>query len=220
MPSRSALILGATGLVGRELLNLLLREPAISSIVVLVRTARGVPADARLIVQEVAFDHLERYGSAFQVDQIFCALGTTMRQAKTKERFRAVDHDYPLSAAHLGRAAGAGHFLLVSALGADPSSRFFYNRVKGETERDLAALGYPSLTIARPSLLAGRRAEFRLGERLALLLAAVAPPSMRPIAAKDVAAALTLAARVSRLGNQILTSRDMRGAASRLTPHP
>lgn len=216
MTSRSALILGGTGLVGRELLSFLLREAEISSIVVLVRNARGLPADPRLIVQEVDFDHLERYGSAFKVDQIFCALGTTMRQAKTKERFRAVDHDYPVSAARLGRDAGAGHFLLVSALGANPASRIFYNRVKGETERDLAAVGFPSLTIARPSLLAGRRAEFRLGERLALLLGAVAPPSMRPIAAKDVAAALTLAARLRRLGHQILTARDMRGASVRL----
>ncbi len=215
--SRTVLVLGATGLVGRSLVNLLLREPSILSVTTLVRRAADLPSDPRLSVHLTDFEHLDDHADAFRVDQVFCALGTTMRQAGTRERFRLVDHDYPLKAAHLSRARGANHYLLVSALGADPSSRIFYNRVKGETEADITRVGFPSLSIGRPSLLVGPRSEVRLGERIGHLLGQLAPPSFRPIAAVDVAGALTLAARESRLGVRILMSKEMRGASTRLS---
>ncbi len=214
--SRTVLVLGATGLVGRSLVNLLLREPSILSVTAVVRRAANLPSDPRLSVHLTDFEHLDDHADAFRVDQVFCALGTTMRHAGTQERFRLVDHDYPLKAAQLSRAGGATHYLLISAIGADPSSRIFYNRVKGETETDLTRLGFRSLTIARPSLLVGPRGEVRLGERIGHLLGLLAPPSFRPIAAMDVAAALTLAARDSRLGVCILMSKEMRGASMRL----
>ncbi len=220
-PSRSVLVLGATGLVGRDLVTSLLREASVLTVVALVRRITEFPRDPKLRVLTASFDRLEHYADAFRVDQVFCALGTTMRQAGTRERFRLVDHDYPVAAAQLAHAHGASHYLLVSALGANPSSRVFYNRVKGETERDVTRIGFPSFTIARPSLLVGRRTEFRLGERIGHLLGRLAPASVRPILAKDVAAALTLAARESRLAVTILTSREMQGASSRLSnPYP
>ncbi len=215
--SRTVLVLGATGLVGRTLVNLLLREPSVLSVTALVRRAADLPSDPKLSVHLTDFEHLGEHANAFRVDQIFCALGTTMRQAGTQERFRRVDHDYPLKAAHLSRAGGANHYLLVSALGANPSSRVFYNRVKGETEADITRVGFPSLTIARPSLLVGPRIEVRLGERIGYMLGQLAPPGFRPIAAMDVAAALTLAARESRLGVRILMSKEMRGASKQLS---
>ena len=215
--SRSVVILGATGLVGRELLTYLLREPTILSVTALVRNARTLPNDAKLRVHEIDFAHMERHADLLEADQVFCALGTTMRQAGSREQFRAVDHDYPVTAARLARARGATHYLLVSAIGANPSSRIFYNRVKGETERDIVAFDFTSVTIARPSLLLGDRLEVRLGERIAAVLGKIAPPGVRPISAKDVAAALTLAARFVRLGLHILTSREMRGSAIRLS---
>ena len=215
--SRTVLVLGATGLVGRALVNLLLREPAILSVTALVRRAGDLPSNTKLSVHLTDFEHLDDHATAFRVDQIFCALGTTMRLAGTQERFRLVDHDYPVKAAQLARAGGATHYLLVSAMGADPSSRIFYNRVKGETEADITRVGFPSLTISRPSLLVGLRSEVRLGERIGNLLGRLAPPSLKPIPAVDVAAALTLAARESRLGVRILTSKEMRGASLRLS---
>lgn len=219
--SRNVVILGATGLVGRNLLTYLLREPTVLSVLALVRRESDLPRDAKLRVQTVDFDRLEQYANAFRVDQVFCALGTTMRQAGTQSRFRIVDHDYPLFAAQLSRSQGVNHYLLVSAIGANASSRIFYNRVKGETEADITQVAIPSLTIARPSLLVGDRSEVRLAERIGYVLGQLAPPSIRPIPAKDVAAALTLAARESRPGVRILESREMRGASSRLSiPSP
>lgn len=215
--ARNVLVLGATGLVGRALVNLLLREPVIFSVRALVRRAGDMPRDPKLSLHLTDFEHLDEHADVFRVDQVFCALGTTMRQAGTQDRFRRVDHDYPVQAARLSRAGGATHYFLVSAIGADPASRIFYNRIKGETEADITRVGFPSLTIARPSLLVGPRSELRLGERLGRVLGLLAPPSYRPIAAMDVAAALTLAARESRLGVRILTSKEMRGASLRLS---
>lgn len=214
---RNVLVLGATGLVGRALVNLLLHEPTILSVIALVRRAADLPSDPKLSVHLTDFEHLDDHADLFRVDQVFCALGTTMRLAGTQDRFRRVDHDYPLQSAQLSRAGGATHYLLVSAIGADPASRIFYNRVKGETEADITRVGFPNLTIARPSLLVGPRSESRLGERLGHLLGLIAPPTYRPIAAVDVAAALTLAARESRLAVRILTSKAMRGASTRLS---
>ncbi|MGH7714026.1 MAG: NAD(P)H-binding protein [Gemmatimonadaceae bacterium] len=213
---RSVLVLGATGLVGGALVNFLLRDPSVLSIVALVRQSSGLPHDPKLRVLIADFDRLRQHTDAFQVHQIYCALGTTMRQAGTQVRFRLVDHDYPVTAAHIGRAQGATHYLLVSALGANASSRIFYNRVKGETERDIVQVGFPSVTIARPSLLVGPRAQSRLAERVGAVLARLAPPAVRPIPAQDVAAALTLAGRESRPGVQILRSREMLSATTRL----
>jgi uncharacterized protein YbjT (DUF2867 family) len=215
--SNSVLLLGATGLVGRALVTFLLREPSVLSVTALLRRNADFPHDPKLVLKTVDFERLEEHAAAFRVGQIFCALGTTIRQAGTQERFRRVDHDFPLIAAQLGLAQGATHYLLVSAMGANPSSRVFYNRVKGETEQDITSVGFPSVTIARPSLLVGPRPEPRLGERIGHLLGMLAPASIRPIAATDVAAALTLSARAPRLGVQILTSREMRGASIRLS---
>ena len=215
--SRTVVVLGATGLVGRALVNLLLREPAIVSVTAMVRRAADLPSNTKLSVHLTDFEHLDDHATAFRVDQIFCALGTTMRLARTQERFRLVDHDYPVKAAQLARAGGTTHYLLVSAISADPSSRIFYNRVKGETEADITRVGFPSLTISRPSLLVGPRSEVRLGERIGNLFGRLAPPSLRPIPSVDVAASLTLAARESRLGVRILTSKEMRGASLQLS---
>jgi uncharacterized protein YbjT (DUF2867 family) len=153
---------------------------------------------------------MEQHADLFAVDQIICALGTTIKQAGSQERFREVDHDYPLTAARLGLAHGAHHYLLVSALGANAKSRIFYNRVKGELEHDLRALGYPSLTILRPSLLLGNRAEHRLGERIASRLAWLMPPRMKPVQATDVARTLLESARADAPGVRLVESREMR----------
>ena len=206
---RSVLLLGATGLVGREVLSLLLEDGDVSRVVVLARRATGAK-HAQL--EEHLFDlgEMAKHANLFAVDQIVCALGTTIKQAGSQERFRVVDHDYPLTAARLGREQGARHYLLVSAMGANARSRIFYNRVKGEVEQELTALQFRSTTIARPSLLLGDRAEHRPGERIAAHFAWLMPPKYKPIEARDVARALVRLAREDAEGVRVVESRELR----------
>ena len=130
--------------------------------------------------------------------------------AGSQAAFRAVDYELPLRVARLARAQGATHFLLVSALGASAASRVFYNRVKGELEDALGALGFRSLTIARPSLLLGERAEFRLGERVAQPFGCLMPPRWKPVHARQVAAALVRAAREDLAGHRVIENIALR----------
>jgi len=202
---RSVLLLGATGLIGRQVLPLLLDDPSVERVIVLVRRPTGI-TNSKL--SEQPFD----INRSHNVDQIVCALGTTMKVAGSEEAFRLVDHDYPILAARLHRD-WARQYILVSSVGADPKSRFFYNRVKGETERDLIELGYPSTAILRPSLLLGSRDEFRLGERIASKLGWLMPRSMKPIDSGLVARAIATLAREQRPGVQVIESEAIRALA-------
>ncbi len=153
-PGRSVLVVGATGLVGSEVVKKLVADPSVSRVVLAVRrpiSGLGPKVEAKV----VDFDHLENHAAVFAVDQIICALGTTIRQAGSQEAFRRVDFEYPLNIARAGLKQGARHFLLVSSLGASAESGVFYSRVKGELEDQLRSLGYRAVTIARPSLLLG-----------------------------------------------------------------
>lgn len=210
----TALILGATGLVGGELLDQLLDDPSYERVVVITRRPTG-RTHAKLDEQVFELAHIERHADVFAVHHIFCALGTTIRQAGSQERFRHVDHDSVLMAARAGRARGARHFLVVSSLGANPKSRVFYNRVKGEVENDLRALVYPSLTLARPSLLLGDRDEFRFGESIAKVFGWFMPPHWRPIQARDVARALIVLAKEDARGARVVESRELRQIAKK-----
>ncbi|MBW3571192.1 MAG: NAD(P)H-binding protein [Gemmatimonadetes bacterium] len=161
-----ALLLGATGLVGGHVLDLLLHDPAYGRVVVLGR--RPVDREHPKLQQHVAdLGRLEEHAALFGVDAVFCCLGTTIRAAGSREAFRRVDHDYVVGAARVAAAAGARRYLLVTAAGADPRSRIFYNRVKGQAEEGVRAQPLESVVILRPSLILGDRAERRPGEALA-----------------------------------------------------
>ena len=210
----AVLLVGATGLVGRECLRLLLSDQAIARIEVVAR--RALSPDVRspkLSTHIIDFDHLNEYDELFTVDAIICALGTTIRQAGSRTRFRTIDLEYPLAFARLGRRRGCRHFLVVSSLGANPRSRIFYNRVKGELERGLRELDYPCLTIVRPSLLLGPRAEQRLGEevakRVSKWLGPLVPRPFKPVEAHAVAIALVRAARNPCSGVRIIESSEL-----------
>jgi uncharacterized protein YbjT (DUF2867 family) len=206
-----AVVLGATGLVGREILHLLADDETIAEVRALVR--RPLPAeDRRPGVQEclVDFDRLQAHPEWFKADLVFSALGTTIGKAGSQEAFRRVDLEYPLAVAKAARAAGAQHFLFVSAMGANARSSFFYNRVKGELEEEILALGYPSVTIARPSLLLGKRHEPRFGEELAKRFSWLTPSPWRPILASRVAAALVRASHETSPGIRVLVNRQLR----------
>ncbi|MDX1756066.1 MAG: NAD(P)H-binding protein [Marinobacter sp.] len=157
------LLLGATGLTGHQCLKGLLATPEVERVVTLTRRPLALE-HPRLTSAVADFDHLEASARHFEVDVILCCLGTTLKQAGSREAFRRVDYGYCLEAARMGKARGAKAFILMSAVGAAPRSPVFYNRVKGELERDIKALDYPYLSIYHPGLLLGDRAEHRRGE--------------------------------------------------------
>jgi uncharacterized protein YbjT (DUF2867 family) len=158
------------------------------------RTPESASSCGRLRFVQADFERLDALPSeTFSVDAAICALGTTIKVAGSQAAFRRVDHDYPLEIARRARALGATRYGLVSALGADARSRVFYNRVKGEVEDAIAALGFESLSIARPSLLLGERSQSRLGERLSTPLMRCLPSRWRAVPAEAVAQHLTAA---------------------------
>ena len=154
----TALLAGATGLVGGECLRLLLASARYEQVVVLTRRELGEPGRQRRMRQVVCdFAQLEQFADDLRADHVYCALGTTIRKAGSQAKFREVDYDYPRRLAQIARDHGAQHFSLVSALGASRSSAFFYSRVKGELEDALRTMGWPSLCFVRPSVIARPR---------------------------------------------------------------
>lgn len=213
----SVVVFGASGLVGRECIHALMAEPSVERVVAPGR--RPISAAAvgesteRFEAHVIDFERLEDHAGLIEGDRVICALGTTMRKAGSREAFRRVDHHLPLEIARLALARGVPHFLLVSAIGADPESRLFYNRVKGELERAVLALPFRSTTIVRPSLLLGSRAELRPGELAAKALGWLVPGRLRPVRARDVARVLTRAAVDDRPGGRIIESDEIRALA-------
>jgi uncharacterized protein YbjT (DUF2867 family) len=209
--TRKTLVVGATGLVGAEIVDGLVADTSVAEVRALVRRPleRWAPT-VRLRELIADFDALDAHPDWFRVDQVFCALGTTIRKAGSREAFRRVDFDYPFAVARLAHAQGARHFLLVSAVGADARSRIFYSRVKGELEDAVRAVGYASVTIARPSVLVGARDEVRVGELVMKGLAPLFPAAWKPVQARQVAAALVRAARAERPGVEILGNAALR----------
>lgn len=161
--SKKALVVGATGLVGNQLLDLLLADKNYEEVKVLVRKPLG-RKNPRLV--EIIYDFDKPTKEVVTADDIFCCLGTTMKKAGSKEAFFTVDYEYPMQIARLSLKNGAKQFLIVTAMGADPESTFFYNRVKGEVEEDLRSLGFETVHFLRPSLLLGNRKDKRLGETI------------------------------------------------------
>lgn len=212
----SAAVFGATGLVGTHCLRLLLAQPTFDRVV--APTRRPLPTGATkgavgLEEHIVDFDRLEEHAALLDVDRVFCALGTTMRQAGSKPAFRRVDHDLPLRLARMALERGVPHFLLVSAVGADDASRVFYNRVKGELEAALLALPFGSTTVVRPSLLIGPRERPRPAELLGEIFGLLVPGRYRPVRVADVARVLVAAAVENRPGPRIIESEEIRALA-------
>jgi uncharacterized protein YbjT (DUF2867 family) len=205
----SIALLGATGLVGRHCLELLADDRAFERIVVIARRRFGEATAPRVQGHLIDFDELEAHADIFAVDQVICALGTTIKTAGSKERFRKVDYDIPVTAARMALRKGARHFLLVSSIGASAGSRFFYLRVKGELENALRTLGFRSVTIVRPSVLLGDRGEFRFGEEVAKRFGHLVPGRWRPVHARDVAQALIRSAKEDVPGMHIVESDEI-----------
>lgn len=205
------LLLGATGLVGSRVLDLALADPRVTAVV--APTRRPLSSHPRLIAPVVDFDNLPEDPSIWTADAVICALGTTMKTAGSRDAFHRVDHDYPLDMARRAKVHGAGTFVLNSAKGADVKSLFFYSRVKGETERDILALGFERTVIVRPGLIDGPRPEPRPMEQLAgRVLSALKPILPAPMLAnrpETIARAMLDAATDAPPGVTIIPSEKL-----------
>ncbi|EPD6681923.1 NAD(P)H-binding protein [Cronobacter sakazakii] len=187
------LITGASGLVGSHLLRMLVDEPRVTSIIAPTRRPLRVPMHKVENPCDPQLSDVLTQLSA-PLDIVFCCLGTTRREAGSKEAFILADYTLVVDTSLAGLRLGAKHMLVVSALGANPNSPFFYNRVKGEMETALKAQGWPRLTIARPSLLIGDREKRRAGESFMAPLFRLLPGKRKAIEAQTVAQALINAA--------------------------
>lgn len=167
MQTLTAVVLGATGLVGEKLVQQLLNDPAFSKVRILVRRPVKL-SHPKLEAEIVNFDNLAEYRLRLgRGDCIFCCVGTTQKKVKgDKKAYRKVDVDIPVNAAKMGKDAGFTKYLLVSAVGADRHSKNFYLQLKGEVEREIADLNFYSFHVFRPSILLGERKEFRLAESI------------------------------------------------------
>lgn len=209
---KTALIAGSTGLIGNQLLSLLLNDDSYS----VVKAISRKPLDfnhPKLENIVLDFDQMAQHSGQLKADDVFCCLGTTIKKVKTKEKFRQVDFDYPLTLARISKANGARQYLLVSALGADKKSSIFYNQVKGEVEEAIGEVGFASFQIFRPSLLMGDRQESRSGEETGKVFfkyfGFLVPKKYKGIDSIKVACAMQAFAKIEKPGTHIHESGEM-----------
>jgi len=163
---KNILLIGASGLIGSELVQLLLRDDKIKTVKVFVRKSLAI-TDQKLREILVDFEHLEDFKHEFQGDALFCCIGTTRKKTPDLEAYKAIDYGIVLAAATLARSNQVPQVHLVSAIGANISSNIFYNRLKGEIEKDLLKLDFPTIVIYQPAMLIGKRNESRPAEFIA-----------------------------------------------------
>lgn len=210
--AKTALVAGSTGLIGSQLLELLLNDDRYSKVIAVSRK-KLTSSSAKLINVVCELNQLANHQEQLKADDVFCCLGTTIKKAKSKEAFRAVDFDAPLSLAQISKVQGAKKFLLISALGSNKNSSIFYNQVKGEVEESIRNVGFDSFPILRPSLLLGLRKEHRSGEEAGKvfdkLFGWAVPKKYRPIESIKVARAMLNFAQQDQSGNFVHESLEM-----------
>ena len=215
MARKIALLVGASGLVGSHCLHYLLNDEYYSHVEILVR--QRLPIEhPKLIQHQINFDDLKNILTKIKADDVYCCLGTTIKKAGSQVAFCEVDFTYPLEIANLCLANGTDHFLLVTALGANPNSSIFYNRVKGEVEESISKLNFKSTYIFRPSLLLGERHNRRISEEIGQKISQwfsfgfIGPlKKYKPIEAKAVAFTMVQSAKSQHQGIQIIESRKI-----------
>lgn len=214
MESKTAIIAGASGLIGRSLTQMILNSNDYGQVIALVRKPLGIQHD-KLKEHQTDFDGLTDMEGFPAGDDVFCLLGTTMKNAGSKEAFYKVDFTYPYELAQRALKAGATRFFLVSAMGSNMKSRYFYNRVKGELEDKVSFLNYRTIYIFKPSLLRGKRSESRPGEQFAKAFTRIIPfigpwKKYHPIKAEKVADAMMKVAKQEDKGCYFYQSEIMR----------
>jgi uncharacterized protein YbjT (DUF2867 family) len=217
MQPLTAVVLGATGLIGEQLVQQLLNDPAFSKVRILVRRPVQL-SHPKLEVQLTDFGNLVEYQKKLgQGDCIFCCIGTTNKKVKgDKNLYRTIDYDIPVNAGTIGKVAGFAKYLLVSSVGANAASATFYLRLKGEVEQPLSAMNFRSFHVFRPSMLVGKRKEVRPGEiagmaimKVLSLLLVGGLKKYRAIEASTVARAMVVAAKADDEGMIVHHYHDM-----------
>jgi uncharacterized protein YbjT (DUF2867 family) len=210
-----ALVFGSTGLVGSALVDELINSESFSLVKLFVRKKSG-NTHAKVQEIEVNFDKLSLVASDISGDMLYICLGTTMAKAGSKEAFYKVDYTYCYEAARLSAENRVGQVVLISSLGADPTSMVYYSKVKGEIERDISKLNFDGVNIVRPSLLLGDRKENRLGEKIFIAVTKFLPfifigplKKYRPIHVVDVAKAMLTISLSQNSGCSIFESEEL-----------
>jgi len=210
---KTALLVGATGLTGNLLLQLLLDNNDYQKVIVYTRRILQI-THPKLEQRVIDFNTLD---TAVEADDVFCCLGTTIKQAGSKPAFEKVDYAYPLKVAKLQLQAGSKQLMVISAMGAAETSSIFYSRVKGKLENDLQQLGYESLYIFRPSFITGKRKEKRTGEYFGLIFMSIINPLLigplkkyKSVSALAIAKAMMHFASLNEAGNHILLSDEIK----------
>jgi uncharacterized protein YbjT (DUF2867 family) len=224
MSDRSALIVGASGLVGKSLLKIILNDQAYGKVKIAVR--KKLPLEHQKLEQHIIdFDNIQSNSEIFETDDIFCCLGTTIKKAGSQENFIKVDYNYAFETAKNGVLNGASRFIIVSAIGADSDSSIFYKRVKGDIEDSVSKLGFHSVKILRPSILTGRRDEYRPGEKIGVIIIKALSSFLigkykkfRAIKALDVARAMLVIAKDDSEGVRIYESDELQALAEYYSP--
>ena len=214
-----AIIAGASGLVGGELLSLLLKQPEYDEVLVLVRELLPF-GHVKMKQQVVDFNQLDKYSDKINGHALFSCLGSTRKKTADLTDYRKIDHDYPLQLAQLARQNGIEQFHLVSSIGANAAASNFYTKMKGETENDIKAVGLNSLFIYQPSVLVGKRNEFRFAERMAVGVMKVINPLMmgslkkyRSIKAATIAQAMYKQSLTNQTGTFVYESDKIKELA-------
>ena len=205
--------------MGSELLQILLKGEAYDRVIAIVRRSIGIK-HPKLVEVVCDFDRLDEVKDCFDVDDVYCCLGTTIKKAKSKPAMYKIDVEYPLEIAQLALQKGASHFLLISAMNANSKSPFFYPKIKGILEEKVRAIPYEAISIFRPSLLLGDRKEFRFGENLAIKMFRAISPLLKDswksgmaIEAITVAQAMYNAAQSGGKGTEIYDARAIESLA-------
>ncbi len=213
--NKTAILFGGSGLVGGFCLDLLLESPIYSKVLSFGRKKLNKEHE-KLEQIVIDFEKLSQYQKLIRGNDLFCALGTTIKKAGSQEAFRKVDFEYPKEIASIAAKNGVSQFILVSASGADSKSKIFYNKVKGELEDAIKELPFWSIHILRPSLLLGERAESRPLERFGIIISKGIDFFMgdllgkyQPVKAEDVAKAMVVEAQSLEGGIKRLTSDAM-----------
>jgi uncharacterized protein YbjT (DUF2867 family) len=219
---KTALLFGATGLVGGHALEFLLMHPAYDKVLAFVRKPIQ-QAHEKLVQHIIDFDNAESWGHLVKGDDLFCCLGTTMAKAGSKAAFFKVDYTYPMQAAHFAVQNKVHQYLLVSSVGADTDSIFFYSKVKGQLEEALQKMDFWSIHIFRPSVLLGERNENRFGEEVAGKIGRLIDrftggllTKYKPIEADVVAKAMVAAAQGLEPGTHIYPSHWLQQEAEKV----
>ncbi len=217
--TKTALVAGATGLVGSELLHVLLNNPYYLTVITLTRRPLNL-SHPRLLQIVTDFDKLNEFEMLIGATDVYCCLGTTMKKAGSKAAFKLVDYEYPLQLAQLAHKNQCQHYLLVSSMGASAKSVLFYNQVKGQVEDGLQQIPFQRLSIFQPSLLLGKREEHRPTEAFAQRTSKALRFALqgglkkyRPIQANTVAQAMFQVAQQPQTGINTYTSNQIEALA-------